>query len=295
GAVSPAVSPGPLLRSPAESQPSPLALLAATCSRIESPTENSEGSQGAAGGAGELDLSAAAAQLAPSPNGWQLLAGGSGTPTPSKDAGGDAKSRPVSAGPYVVAASNLQNQQVLAGLPGVLPNIQYQVIPQFQTLDGQQLQFVNVRFVYPGQTGALPILIPIPHPAAGAFGAGGTVGRLRRRPHRSDRFRRRARLLPNLHPPLPALPLPRRVIAPSQPLRTGRLLGLVTPCLFWGRRCHFWDHQCLFGASRVFFGLSVSVGAGRQRLLCRTRLIPKGSSAGPAEGLSLLCTDPKWI
>ncbi|XP_025900887.1 transcription factor Sp1 [Nothoprocta perdicaria] len=124
-----------------ESQPSPLALLAATCSRIESPTENSEGSQGAAGGAGELDLSAAAAQLAPSPNGWQLLAGGSGTPTPSKDAGGDAKSRPVSAGPYVVAASNLQNQQVLAGLPGVLPNIQYQVIPQFQTLDGQQLQF----------------------------------------------------------------------------------------------------------------------------------------------------------
>ncbi|NWY07599.1 SP1 factor, partial [Nothoprocta ornata] len=124
-----------------ESQPSPLALLAATCSRIESPTENSEGSQGAAGGTGELDLSAAAAQLAPSPNGWQLLAGGSGTPTPSKDAGGDAKSRPVSAGPYVVAASNLQNQQVLAGLPGVLPNIQYQVIPQFQTLDGQQLQF----------------------------------------------------------------------------------------------------------------------------------------------------------
>ncbi|NWJ07666.1 SP1 factor, partial [Crypturellus undulatus] len=152
-----------------ESQPSPLALLAATCSRIESPSENSNSSQGqAGGGGGELDLSAAAAQLAPSPNGWQLLSGGSGTPTPSKDpagngSGGDAKSRPVSAGPYVVAAaSNLQNQQVLAGLPGVLPNIQYQVIPQFQTIDGQQLQFtapaaqVNVQQDAAGQLQLVP-------------------------------------------------------------------------------------------------------------------------------------------
>ncbi|NXA43772.1 SP1 factor, partial [Eudromia elegans] len=154
-----------------ESQPSPLALLAATCSRIESPNENSNGSQGQAGGSGELDLSAAAAQLAPSPNGWQLLSGGSGTPTPSKDAAGNgangsgdaAKSRPVSTGPYVVAAtSNLQNQQVLAGLPGVIPNIQYQVIPQFQTIDGQQLQFaaapaqVNVQQDAAGQLQLVP-------------------------------------------------------------------------------------------------------------------------------------------
>ncbi|NXD18571.1 SP1 factor, partial [Nothocercus nigrocapillus] len=152
-----------------ESQPSPLALLAATCSRIESPNENSNGSQGQAGGSGELDLSAATAQLAPSPNGWQLLSGGSGTPTPSKDPNGNgadaAKSRPVSAGPYVVAAaSNLQNQQVLAGLPGVIPNIQYQVIPQFQTIDGQQLQFaaaaapaqVNVQQDAAGQLQLVP-------------------------------------------------------------------------------------------------------------------------------------------
>ncbi|NXA57477.1 SP1 factor, partial [Nothocercus julius] len=154
---------------PQESQPSPLALLAATCSRIESPNENSNGSQGQAGGSGELDLSAATAQLAPSPNGWQLLSGGSGTPTPSKDPNGNgadaAKSRPVSAGPYVVAAaSNLQNQQVLAGLPGVIPNIQYQVIPQFQTIDGQQLQFaaaaapaqVNVQQDAAGQLQLVP-------------------------------------------------------------------------------------------------------------------------------------------
>ncbi|NXX87041.1 SP1 factor, partial [Urocolius indicus] len=134
-----------------ESQPSPLALLAATCSRIESPNENSNSSQGQQGGSGELDLTAAAAQIAQSANGWQIISTGSSTPTPSKEQGsngnngGDAsKSRPVSAGQYVVTtASNLQNQQVLTGLPGVIPNIQYQVIPQFQTIDGQQLQFAT--------------------------------------------------------------------------------------------------------------------------------------------------------
>ncbi|KFO99683.1 Transcription factor Sp1, partial [Calypte anna] len=92
----------------------------------------------------------AAAQLAQSANGWQIIS--TGSTTPSKDpgsngsnGGGEAsKSRPVSTGPYVVTTtSNLQNQQVLTGLPGVIPNIQYQVIPQFQTIDGQQLQFAT--------------------------------------------------------------------------------------------------------------------------------------------------------
>lgn len=152
-----------------ESQPSPLALLAATCSRIESPNENSNSSQGQQGGSGELDLTAAAAQIAQSANGWQIISTGSTTPTPSKEQGsngsnGDpSKSRPVSTGPYVVtAASNLQNQQVLTGLPGVIPNIQYQVIPQFQTIDGQQLQFattptqVNVQQDASGQLQIIP-------------------------------------------------------------------------------------------------------------------------------------------
>ncbi|XP_061875764.1 LOW QUALITY PROTEIN: transcription factor Sp1 [Colius striatus] len=155
-----------------ESQPSPLALLAATCSRIESPNENSNSSQGQQGGSGELDLTAAAAQIAQSANGWQIISTGSSTPTPSKEQGsngsngGDAsKSRPVSAGQYVVTtASNLQNQQVLTGLPGVIPNIQYQVIPQFQTIDGQQLQFaatttpaqVNVQQDASGQLQIIP-------------------------------------------------------------------------------------------------------------------------------------------
>ncbi|NWR46090.1 SP1 factor, partial [Regulus satrapa] len=150
-----------------ESQPSPLALLAATCSRIESPNENSNSSQGQQGGSGELDLNAAAAQLTQSANGWQIISAGSSTPTGSKEPGGNggdaSKSRPVSAGPYVVtSASGLQNQQVLTGLPGVIPNIQYQVIPQFQTIDGQQLQFaatpaqVNVQQDASGQLQIIP-------------------------------------------------------------------------------------------------------------------------------------------
>ncbi|NXD88776.1 SP1 factor, partial [Halcyon senegalensis] len=159
-----------------ESQPSPLALLAATCSRIESPNENSNSSQGQQGGSGELDLTAAAAQIAQSANGWQIISAGSSTPTaagaaPSKEQGGNggngngdgSKSRPVSAGQYVVTtASGLQNQQVLTGLPGVIPNIQYQVIPQFQTIDGQQLQFtttpaqVNVQQDASGQLQIIP-------------------------------------------------------------------------------------------------------------------------------------------
>ncbi|NXN23926.1 SP1 factor, partial [Nycticryphes semicollaris] len=62
----------------------------------------------------------------------------------------------------VTTASNLQNQQVLTGLPGVIPNIQYQVIPQFQTIDGQQLQFattpaqVNVQQDASGQLQIIP-------------------------------------------------------------------------------------------------------------------------------------------
>ncbi|NXH11218.1 SP1 factor, partial [Bucco capensis] len=153
-----------------ESQPSPLALLAATCSRIESPNENSNSSQGQQAGSSELDLTAAAAQIAQSANGWQIISTGSTTPTPPKEQGGNggnggegSKSRPVSTGQYVVTtASNLQNQQVLTGLPGVIPNIQYQVIPQFQTLDGQQLQFattptqVNVQQDASGQLQIIP-------------------------------------------------------------------------------------------------------------------------------------------
>ncbi|XP_005986184.1 transcription factor Sp1 [Latimeria chalumnae] len=132
-----------------DSQPSPLALLAATCSRIESPNENanSQGqNQELQQGSTELDLTSS--QLAQSANCWQIVPTASSavtTPTSgSKDQCSDSslKSRPVSAGQYVVASPNLQNHQVLASL-SAMPNIQYQVIPQFQTMDGQQLQFAT--------------------------------------------------------------------------------------------------------------------------------------------------------
>ncbi|XP_058021750.1 transcription factor Sp1 isoform X2 [Ahaetulla prasina] len=134
-----------------ESQPSPLALLAATCSRIESPNDNSDGLQGQQGGSSELDL-ASATQISQNANGWQIISTASGTSDSPKDLGNNgnedndssSKNRAATTGQYVVAAtSNMQNQQVLTGLSGMLPNIQYQVIPQFQTVDGQQLQFAT--------------------------------------------------------------------------------------------------------------------------------------------------------
>ncbi|XP_007518242.2 transcription factor Sp1 isoform X2 [Erinaceus europaeus] len=103
-----------------------------------SSTGSSSSSSGGGGGQGA--------------NGWQIISSSSGATPTSKEQSGSStngtngsessKNRTVSGGQYVVAAtSNLQNQQVLTGLPGVMPNIQYQVIPQFQTVDGQQLQF----------------------------------------------------------------------------------------------------------------------------------------------------------
>ncbi|XP_008101875.2 transcription factor Sp1 isoform X1 [Anolis carolinensis] len=132
-----------------ESQHSPLALLAATCSRIESPSENTDGSQGQQGNSSELDLTS---QMSQNGNDWQIISTPSGASNSPKDQGGNSneendsssKNQAASTGQYVVTTtSNMQNQQVLAGLSGMIPNIQYQVIPQFQTVDGQQLQFAT--------------------------------------------------------------------------------------------------------------------------------------------------------
>lgn len=47
---------------------------------------------------------------------------------------------------YIVAqAPSMPCQQVLTTLSGVMPNIQYQVIPQFQTVDGQPLHFAHTQ------------------------------------------------------------------------------------------------------------------------------------------------------
>lgn len=108
--------------------------------------------QGQQGSSNELDLAAAAAtQISQNANGWQIISTPSGTSDSPKDQSSNSnddnessKAQPATAGQYVVSTTpNMQNQQVLTGLSGVIPNIQYQVIPQFQTVDGQQLQFAT--------------------------------------------------------------------------------------------------------------------------------------------------------
>ncbi|KAJ7998841.1 hypothetical protein DPEC_G00209150 [Dallia pectoralis] len=149
-------------------QPSPLALLAATCSRIDTPGDSDSGSEQQQQHQ-QLDLTQA--QLTQTANGsWQIipvsLGSSSGSNTITTDSTGMVmttgdltKSRgqqqvltTVSSGhqgqqQYVLSsAPSLQGQQVLTMSGGQvvsMPNIQYQVIPQFQTVDGQQLQFTQ--------------------------------------------------------------------------------------------------------------------------------------------------------
>ncbi|XP_077386737.1 transcription factor Sp1 isoform X1 [Festucalex cinctus] len=140
-------------------QPSPLAMLAATCSRIDTPGENdSPGEQQ------QLDMTQGV--FTSSANGWQAVpisVQGSScgntvtTDSVSVQTGGEAgKGRGLLSPSSTVAVSTqqqqqyvvaqapaMQSQQVLAAIPGVMPNIQYQVIPQFQTMDGQPLQFAH--------------------------------------------------------------------------------------------------------------------------------------------------------
>lgn len=146
-------------------QPSPLALLAATCSRIDTPGENDSPSDQQQ----QLDLNQGA--FSPSTNGWQVIPlsvqASSGTSTITTDSsgvmtGGDAgKTRQVLSPSvavgstqgqhqqpqqYVVAqAPSVPGQQVLTAISGVMPNFQYQVIPQFQTVDGQPLQLAHAQ------------------------------------------------------------------------------------------------------------------------------------------------------
>ncbi|XP_062059587.1 transcription factor Sp1 isoform X2 [Lepus europaeus] len=130
--------------------------------KIEKGVGGNNGGNGNGGGAFSQARSSSAGSSSSSggggggqgANGWQIISSSSGaTPTSKEQSGSNtngsngsesSKNRTVSGGQYVVAATpNLQNQQVLTGLPGVMPNIQYQVIPQFQTVDGQQLQFAT--------------------------------------------------------------------------------------------------------------------------------------------------------
>ncbi|XP_018597836.1 transcription factor Sp1 [Scleropages formosus] len=142
-------------------QPSPLALLAATCSRIDTPGEG-EGTSDQQQQNQLLDINQA--QLTQTANGWQIIpvsvqsssssntvtTMASGQAAVPGDAGKNRQAVSTASGgqqgqqQFVVAsAPTLPGQQVLTTLSGVVPNIQYQVIPQFQTVEGQQLQFTQ--------------------------------------------------------------------------------------------------------------------------------------------------------
>ncbi|KAL6031612.1 hypothetical protein STEG23_008643 [Scotinomys teguina] len=152
-----------------DTQPSPLALLAATCSKIgpPSPGDDDEEAAAAAGappppppperlyyGYSDLQIEVkmtttgdlASAQLGGAPNRWEVL---SATPTTIKDEAGNLVQIPgaaTSSGQYVLPLQNLQNQQIFSVAPGsdssngTVSNVQYQVIPQIQSTDAQQVQ-----------------------------------------------------------------------------------------------------------------------------------------------------------
>ncbi|XP_054473818.1 transcription factor Sp1 [Anoplopoma fimbria] len=152
-------------------QPSPLALLAATCSRIDTPGENDSHAdqQQQQNQQQQLDLNQGV--FTSSANGWQVIPLSiqttSGTSTITTDSLGVmtadiGKSRQVLSPStavvstqgqqqhqpqqYVVAqAPSMQGQQMLTTISGMMPNIQYQVIPQFQTVDGQTLQLAHTQ------------------------------------------------------------------------------------------------------------------------------------------------------
>ncbi|XP_060925305.1 transcription factor Sp1 isoform X1 [Limanda limanda] len=148
-------------------QPSPLALLAATCSRIDTPGENdSPSDHQQQNQQQQLDLNQGV--FTSSANGWQVVplsvqtSSGTNTATDTQVVMTDCKSRQVLSQSvaavctqgqqqqqpqqYVLAqAPSMQGQQLLTTISGVMPNIQYQVIPQFQTADGQAVQFAHAQ------------------------------------------------------------------------------------------------------------------------------------------------------
>ncbi|XP_052004114.1 transcription factor Sp3-like isoform X2 [Xyrauchen texanus] len=120
-----------------DGQPSPLALLAATCTGLGSPApggENGATSNSSAGVNADLTV-----QLTGSSERWEAVKDDSGVLHLS------STGIVTSNGQYVLplqSLQGLQNQPILLtsgtdGSTGTVPNIQYQVIPQVQTADGQ--------------------------------------------------------------------------------------------------------------------------------------------------------------
>ncbi|XP_053327579.1 transcription factor Sp3 [Spea bombifrons] len=112
---------------------------------LQHGNSSDESDQGGGGGQTE-ELSTV--QLTGGPNRWEVL-----TPAQAalKDEGGNIVQLPggatvTSSGQYVLPIQTLQNQHLFSvaqgseGANGTLSNVQYQVIPQLQTSDGQQVQ-----------------------------------------------------------------------------------------------------------------------------------------------------------
>ncbi|XP_076603504.1 transcription factor Sp3a isoform X1 [Chaetodon auriga] len=118
-----------------DTQPSPLDLLATTCTKVGSPS--SEVDRGAA-----ADVTSDPSTQLTGTDKWELL-----TPTSAKDESGmiqiQSQGILTSNGQYVLPLQNLQSQPIFvtsgtdASSANSVPNIQYQVIPQIQTADGQ--------------------------------------------------------------------------------------------------------------------------------------------------------------
>ncbi|XP_030642967.1 LOW QUALITY PROTEIN: transcription factor Sp3a [Chanos chanos] len=120
-----------------DTPPSSLDLLAATCSKIGSPC--SEGDNGAAA---VVTTDLTSAQLAGTTDSWETL-----TPTSTvKEEPGivhiPSTGIVTTNGQYVLPLQSLQSQSIFVTSgtdtsANAVPNIQYQVIPQLQTVDGQ--------------------------------------------------------------------------------------------------------------------------------------------------------------
>ncbi|XP_040295389.1 transcription factor Sp3 isoform X2 [Bufo bufo] len=114
---------------------------------LQHGNSSDESDQGGGGGGGQTeDLTSV--QLTGGPNRWEVL-----TPAQAalKDEAGNIVQLPggatvTSSGQYVLPLQTLQNQHLFSvaqgtdNSNGTLSNVQYQVIPQLQTSDGQQVQ-----------------------------------------------------------------------------------------------------------------------------------------------------------
>lgn len=118
-----------------DTQPSPLDLLASTCSKVGSPSAGVEGGADVTSDITSIQLSGT--------DRWEVF-----TPTTAgKDESGmiqiQSQGIITSNGQYVLPLQNLQSQPIFvtsgtdASSANTVPSIQYQVIPQIQTTDGQ--------------------------------------------------------------------------------------------------------------------------------------------------------------